>query len=351
MPIFVPDELIGVGVEIFAAAGVPRGEARTVAGQLVDSNLAGHDSHGIIRLPQYINTIEKGEIVPGVEIEVSQETPVSAVVDGRWGFGQVVLGRAVELGLERAKGMGIAALTVRHANHVGRLGSYAEQIAREGMIGLLFLNMHGGGVIVVPWGGREARLGTNPLAIGVPTASGEPLVLDMTTSVVAEGKVRVLRNRGEKVPEGWVVDAEGSPTDDPAAFYGPPRGGLLPFGGAAGHKGYGLNVIVELLGGALSGAGCVGTAARNGNGVLLMVLNIASFVPLEEFYRQVDDFIAFVKSSPTATGFDEIFMPGEIESRQRQKRTAEGIFVEEETWKQILECGQRVGWRNERGVD
>jgi len=345
MPVFAPEKLVGIGSEILVAAGVSVDEARVVAGQLVESNLDGHDSHGIIRLPQYIGTIERGEINPGAEIEVGQETPVTAVVDGNWGFGQVVMNRAVELGMERAGGLGIAALTVRHANHIGRLGSYVERIARGGMIGLMFVNMHGGGVIVVPWGGREARLGTNPLAVGVPTAGGEPLVLDMTTSVVAEGKVRVMRNRGEKVPPGWVVDREGNPTEDPAAFYGPPRGGILPFGGVAGHKGYGLNLVVELLGGALSGAGCAGKSRRNGNGVLLMVLNVAHFAPLEEFYRQVDDFVDFVKSSPTAPGFDEILMPGEIEARQRQRREREGVFVEEETWQQILDCGRRFGWR------
>jgi uncharacterized oxidoreductase len=234
---------------------------------------------------------------------------------------------------------------VRHANHIGRLGRYVEQVARQEMIGALFVNMHGGGVIVVPWGGRQARLGTNPLAVGVPTAGGQPLVLDMTTSVVAEGKVRVLRNRGEGVPEGWVVDAEGRPTEDPAAFYGPPRGSLLPFGGAAGHKGYGLNLVVELLGGALSGAGCAGQSRRNGNGALLLVLDISHFVPLEDFYQEMEEFAAFVKSSPRAAGFDEILLPGEMEARQRRRREREGIFVEEETWQQIVACGRRFGWK------
>ena len=344
MPDFAPGQLVQIGVEILAAAGVPTDAGQTVVEHLVEANLTGHDSHGIIRLPQYMATIEKGEINPRARVEVQRETAVAAVVDGCWGFGPVVMEKAVDLGLEKAAHAGIAALTVRHANHIGRLGGYVERIARQEMVGLLFVNMHGGGVIVVPWGGREARLGTNPVAAGVPRAGGEPLVLDMTTSVVAEGKVRVLRNRAEKVPEGWVVDAQGEPTDDPAAFYGPPRGGILPFGGAAGYKGYGLNVIVELLGGALSGAGCAGKSRRNGNGVLLLVVNVAHFVPLDEFHREVDDLVAFVKSSPKGAGFAEILVPGEVESRQRQQRLREGISVDEETWQQIVACGRRVGW-------
>jgi len=344
MPVFAPERLRQIGTEMLTAAGVPADQAGAVVGQLVEANLAGHDSHGIIRLSQYLGTIERGEIDPGAQIQVLEETAASAVLDGRWGFGQVVMNQAVEMGLERAGRAGIAALTVRHANHVGRLGSYVEQIARQDMVGLLFVNMHGGGVIVVPWGGMQARLGTNPLAVGVPTVGEFPLVLDMTTSVVAEGKVRVRRRRGEKVPEGWVVDAEGRPTEDPEAFYGPPRGGILPFGGRAGYKGYGLSVVVEILGGALSGAGCAGRSARNGNGALLMVVNVAAFVPLEEFCREVDDFVAFVKSSPTASGWDEILVPGEIEARHRQRRAREGIFVEDETWEQIAAWGRRVGW-------
>jgi uncharacterized oxidoreductase len=339
MPVFAAEHLRETGTAILEAAGTPGDQARMVAGLLVEANLAGHDSHGVIRLPQYVHTIERGEIRLDAQVEIVRQTAVAVVLDGQWGFGQVVLSRAVELGLERARATGLAAITLRRANHVGRLGSYVEHIARQKMIGLLLVNMHGGGAAMVPWGGKEARLGTNPLAAGLPREGGEPLVLDMTTSVVAEGKVRIKRNRGEKVPEGWIVDAQGRPSLDPAAFYGPPRGGLLPFGGPAGHKGYGLGLAVELLGGALSGAGCAGRSARNGNGALLLVIDIAGFAKMEEYYRQVEDFIAFVKASPRATGFEEILMPGEVEARTREKRLREGIFVEEETWRQIVECG------------
>lgn len=342
MPIFSSEYLRRSAASIFAAAGAPAERAELVAALLVESNEVGHDSHGIIRVPQYLGTIERGEIDPFAEIDIESETDASAVLNGNWGFGQVVMSRAAALGVEKAARCGLAALTVRNANHIGRLGSYVEQIARENMIGLLFANMHGGGVCVVPWGGREARLGTNPLAAGLPRPGGEPIVLDMTTSVVAEGKVRLQRNRGEDVPEGWIVDAEGRPSTDPAALYGPPRGGMLPFGGAVGYKGYGLSLVVEILGGALSAAGCAGTGSRNGNGVLLLVVDIERFVPMDAYGEEVDQFVSFLKSSPLAPGFSEILVPGEIESRTRQQRR-EGIEVDAQTWGQIVECGQRFG--------
>ena len=171
------------------------------------------------------------------------------------------------------------------------------------MIGLLCANSHGGGASVAPWGGIAGRLGTNPLAGGWPDGEGGALVLDITTSVVAEGKVRVKRNRGEPVPEGWIIDAAGRPSTDPADFYDEPRGSLLPFGGVMGHKGYGLGVVVELLGGALSGAGCArGRKARIGNGCFLLVIDIGRFQPLAEYAAQVRAFAAYLRASPKAAG-------------------------------------------------
>ncbi len=342
MPTFSSEYLQRCAAAIFAAAGAPPARADQVAELLVAANLVGHDSHGIIRVPQYIATIERGEIDPNAEIAVESDTEASAVLDGNWGFGQVVMSEAAAMAVEKASRCGVAALTVRNANHIGRLGSYVEDVARQGMVALLFANMHGGGACVVPWGGRERRLGTNPLAAGLPRPDADPIVLDMTTSVVAEGKVRVQRNRGEAVPEGWIIDAEGQPSTDPDAFYGSPRGGILPFGGAAGHKGYGLGVIVEILGGALSAAGCAGTGARNGNGVLLLVVDIERFVPMDSYLSEVGQLVEFIKSSPLAPGFSEILVPGEIESRQRALRR-DSIEVDGQTWSEVVECAGRLG--------
>ena len=346
MPRFNPDHLIEVGTAIFAAAGTPEKEARKVAELLVEANCTGHDSHGIIRIPQYLDAIEKGYLVPGAEVEILRESPVSAVLDGHWGFGQVVLSRGVDMALEKAEKSGLAAVAVRRENHVGRLGSYVEWIARQRMIGLLFVN----GTApcrMAPWGGTEARHGTNPLAAGIPTAAGESIVLDMTTTVVAEGKVRVKRHRGEKTPDGWLLDAEGNPTNDPSVLYTEPRGTILPLGGSVGHKGYGLNVAVELLAGALSGSGCVGQDRQFSNGAFLIALDVGQFVPLEDFFREVGGFVAFVKSSPLVEEADEILMPGEIELRTKKQREEEGIFVEEETWGQVVERAEKLGVRIE----
>ena len=342
MPIFKSTYLEECAAAIFSAAGAPLDKSQRVAELLVESNLVGHDSHGIIRVAQYVATIERGEIDPHAEITVESETDASAVLDGHWGFGQVVMSQAASMAVEKAARCGVAALTVRNANHIGRLGSYVEHIANRGMVGLLFANMHGSAACVVPWGGREGRLGTNPLAAGLPRPNADPIVLDMTTSVVAEGKIRVQRNCGASVPEGWIIDADGESTTDPAAFYGPPRGGLLPFGGAAGHKGYGLSVLVEILGGALSGAGCAGSGSRNGNGVLLLVVDIERFVPMESYMSEVGQLVEFVKSSPLSPGHTEIWVPGEIESRERAVRS-EGFEVDEQTWAEVVACADRLG--------
>ena len=241
MPVFSPASLIETTTSIFVAAGMRTDEAYVVAELLVEANLVGHDSHGVIRIPQYLGQVEGGDIVPDAEVEVVHEAPTLAVLDAHWGFGQVAMSRGVELALEKAQATGMAAVSVRQANHIGRLGSYVERIAEETAIALMFVN--GAPVCrMAPWGGREARHGTNPIAMAFPSRSGPPVVLDMTTSAVAEGKVRVQRNRGAEVPDGWLLDAEGQPTNDPHTLYADPPGTILPLGGSLGHKGYGLNV-------------------------------------------------------------------------------------------------------------
>jgi uncharacterized oxidoreductase len=343
MPIFKADYLQSLSSRIFQAAGASPSEGDRVAELLVEANLAGHDSHGVIRIPQYINSLKEGLIVPGAPIRVENETPATAVVDGNWGFGQVIATHAADLAISKARQHAVSTVTVYNCNHIGRLGSYGLQIARAGLIGLLTVNAHGGARSVAPFGGTARRLATNPIAIAAPSGA-DPIVLDITTSVVAEGKVRVKRNRGEQTPPGWIIDAEGAPTTDPNKFYGPPPGALLPFGGNAAHKGYGLSVIVDILSGALSRAGCSRPdATRIGNGVFILVLNPAAFTPLDLFKKQVDDFVAYLKSSPTAPGFTEILVPGEVEIREEKRRRAEGIFVEDETWRQITEVAQAHG--------
>ena len=342
MPVFDTEFLTRTTADIFAAAGMRPDEAAVVGSLLVEANCAGHDSHGVIRIPQYLGQIEAGDIAPDAEIEVVRETAVLAVLDAHWGFGQVAMSKGVELGLAKARAAGMAAIAVHRANHVGRLGSYVEDIARQNMVAQLFVN--GAPTCrMAPWGGREARHGTNPIAIGFPSRTGEPVVLDMTTSAVAEGKVRVARNRGDSVPDGWLIDADGNPTNDPNSLYAEPPGTILPLGGSLGHKGYGLNIAVELLAGALGGAGCLGKDRQFRNGALLVLLDVEQLVGLDAYYEEADDYIAFVRSAATAPGFDSILMPGEIELKVKKQRMAEGVFVEDETWGQIVASAEQVG--------
>lgn len=345
MPTFTKNELIDHATIVLKAAGTPESKAQLVAGYLAEANCAGHDSHGVIRLPQYLEGVEKEEIIPDADVAIIRENPIMAILAGNWGFGQVTTSHATELGIKKARKSGMAAIAVRQANHIGRLGSYVDQIAREGMVGMMFVNAVGVPQFrMAPWGGTEPRLVTDPLAFGIPHSSGVPVVVDMTTTVVAEGKVRVARNRGVETPDGWLLNSKGQPTNDPNELYTEPPGSILPLGGAAaGHKGYALNVALELLAGVISGSGYTGKDMRLRNGVLLLVLDIEQFISLDEFYKESDEFVAHVKSSPPAEGFDEILLPGEIEARITQKRDQEGIDIEEETWRQIVEWGKKLG--------
>ena len=304
----------------------------------------GHDSHGIIRIPQYLGAIDNGDVELHGEVEVVRDTPIAAVIEGHRCFGQVVMMKALELAVDKAGSVGMATVAVRHANHIGRAGVYAERLARRGLVGLLFVNASGiPAYRMAPWGGTEARLATDPLAQGIPTR-GEPVVIDMTTTVVAEGKVRVKHNSGDAAPEGWLLDAAGHPTDDAGVLYREPRGSIMPLGGTtAGHKGYGLNVAIELLGGALTGSGCVQTPQALTNGVLLIALDISQLCDPDEFYEESDRLIAHIRSSPPQAGVESVLLPGEIEQRTRASRRAAGIAVDDETWRQVSECAARLG--------
>ena len=344
MPTFTTDRLTAIGIQIFEAAGAPTDEAATVAHLLANANLVGHDSHGVIRIPQYLGFIENGNLTPGAPIELIRDTPATAVVNGNWGFGQVIASKAMTIAIEKAKNTGVSSVSVQHSNHVGRLADYTLMATAHDMIAMAMANNHGAGRNVTPWGGRERRLSTSPICVAIPTANGDPILMDITSSVVAEGKVRVMRNRGMPVPEGWIIDAEGNPSTDPNDFYGPPQGAILPFGGMVGHKGFALNMIIEMLSGGLSGAGCSrADATRVGNAMSLTVYNISHFVPIEEFYQQINDFVGYVRSAEIAPGFDEIVVPGEPEVRTAASRRAEGIFVEDETWGQIRASAEKLG--------
>src|SRR5437763_1748479 len=270
--------------DIFVARGVPSEDAAWIASMLVRANLRGHDSHGVIRVPQYVANLKAGTLNPRPTIRLVVDTPTIAVLEGDGGFGQVVARRGIALAIERARAHGLAAVALRGANHVGRLADYAETAAREGLVGLVWANARGG-LNVAPWGGAARRLGTNPHAVAIPGPSGTVAMShDFATSVWAEGKLRVKFNRGESVPSGIMLNGRGEPSTDPKEFYAEPPGSLLT---AGAHKGYGLSLAIEILGGVLSGTGAASAEkGKFANGTPMLALDPARLLPPDQLHAQ-----------------------------------------------------------------
>jgi LDH2 family malate/lactate/ureidoglycolate dehydrogenase len=331
MPSVAAERLQTIGAALLMGAGASRDEADTVARGCVAANLAGHDSHGIILIPSYVERIKVGHIVPGAPFEIVQESATTTVIDGHWGFGFVVNERAMRLTIEKAQTANVAAATVYRQSHVGRLGAYPLMAAQAGMIGIAAADSGRSPKAVAPFGGREARLGTNPISIAVPSDLPGPLCLDMATSAVAVGKLTLAQARGEKIPLGWIVDSDGKHTTDPARFR--PGGALLPLGGTEGYKGSGLAVIVEILCGLLTGLGFgVEPSGRHNDGCFLAVFKVEAFRPLAQFKQEVAEFARYLKATPHSEGSTGVFYPGEVEHLREQERRRAGIEIEDATW-------------------
>ena len=331
MPKVSAERLHKIGAALLAGAGASQSEADTVARGCVAANLVGHNSHGVILIPSYVERIKVGHIVPGAPFEIVQESTTTTVIDGHWGFGFVVNERAMQLTIEKAKSTNVAAATVYRQSHVGRLGAYPLMAAQAGMIGIATANSGRSPKAVAPFGGREARLGTNPIAIAVPSDLPGPLCLDMATSAVAVGKLTLAQARGEQIPLGWIVDKDGKQTTDPARFR--PGGALLPLGGTEGYKGSGLAVIVEILCGLLTGLGFgVEPTGRHNDGCFLAVFKVDAFRPLAEFKREVAEFARYLKDTPLSEGSTGVFYPGEVEYLREQERRKNGVDIEDATW-------------------
>ena len=343
MPTVSHDRLQTIADRLLQCAGASDEEAGVIARHVIGANLAGHDSHGIIQVPTYIDRVKRGHIVPGAPFDIVNETPSTLVADGHWGFGYVVSERAMSLLIEKGKQQGSAAATVYRQSHVGRVADYPLMAMREGMIGLMTADSGRTTKNVAPFGGSEPRLGTNPICVAVPSNLEGPLFIDMATSAVAAGKVDLAAARGVPIPEGWVVDSSGNPVTDPRVMR-EQGGALLPLGGSEGYKGYGLSVIVEILSGLLTGLG-FGHDPRgfHNDGCFMAVFDVAAFRPLEEFKQQVTELAGYLKASKRAAGFDEILYPGEIEHRNTQRRLQEGIFVEDATWGKLAALAEEYG--------
>ena len=339
---FSYDTLHAFAREVLAAAGAPPGHTAAVADHLIDSNLAGHDSHGAHRLLQYTDAIEQGGIDPKATPRPVRDTATTAVLDATAVFGQVAGLAATELASAKARAHGTAVVGVRNANHVGRAGVYALRMAAAGLVGQVFCSGRGAG-IVAPWGGTTPILSTNPIAVAVPTA-GDPVVLDCTTSVTAEGKVRVARFAGKELPRGQILDREGRPSTRPDDFYD--GGSMLPLGADMGHKGYGMSVIVDLVGAMLAG-GHAGAArdrrAGFSNNFTLWAADpeaLGGRAAMEELQQE---YFALLKSSARKPGVEEILLPGEPELRCAAVRRREGLPLDEGTVSQLDELATRLG--------
>ena len=335
MPNINHTELTGFVTNIFAGAGAPEETAALVARSLVLSDLAGHESHGVVRVRQYLDQIGRDDIDPKAVPEIVVDSAAVFNVDAHKSFGQVSASFTIKEAIRRAKQYGICTAGLFHSGHVGRLGEWVEMAADEDTIALAFCN--GGGPTpgrVAPFGGAEPLLGTNPVSAGIPVDESAPVVLDFATSAVAEGNVRVARNRGKSIPEGWILNSDGNPTTDPNDLYN--DGVLLP---AAAHKGYGLSLLVEFLGGILAGNSCPGLPEyRPRNGVLFIVLDIAAFRPVNEFRQTSGDFVDLIRALRPAPGFEEVLLPGDPEHRNMAERTASGINVDDTTWAQLTDA-------------
>lgn len=341
------DRLRELTSAIFHAAGCQSVEAERIAWHLVEANLVGHDSHGVIRVATYIQWLRAGKVLANRSLQIVFENEALAVVDGQLGFGQTIGAQAMQLGIDKCSKHGVAVIALRNTGHLGRIGDWPLMVARAGKLSLHFVNTSGAGILVAPFGGINRRLSANPIAAGIPITGSSPLLLDMSACTIAEGKIRVALNKGAAVPEGCIIDSRGQPTTDPRVFYADPPGAILSI---AGHKGYGLAVLCEVLAGALTGGGCSDpkNAGKVVNGMLSIILDPSAFQEDAAFAGEIQRFIAWVKSSEKSSKDGDILMPGEIEERTRAARVRDGIDIDPTTWSQILEAATTVGLGTER---
>ena len=332
---------------ILQAAGSSADEARQVADNLVMANLSGHDSHGIGMIPRYVESIQEGGLQPNAGIKVNFDGGAMLAIDGQHGYGQVVGVQAMELAMERAAQHGSCITALGNAHHLGRIGHFAEMAVARGLVAIHFVNVLSRPVVAA-WGGSDGRFGTNPCCIGIPLKGRDPFVLDFATSRVAQGKMRVAHNEGRQVPDGYLIDEHGHPTTRPGVVVVPQSNGLLgallPFGE---HKGYGMAIACELLGGALSGGG---TWHRTPdmrrevlNGMVTILIDPQRLGTGDSFEQEAAAFMEWLKESPPAQGFDAVRIAGDPEREARARRERDGVLVDDQTWAEILTAGKKVG--------
>ena len=332
---------------ILTAAGSSPAEAAQVADNLVLANLSGHDSHGVGMVPRYVDAVAEGGLKPNASVKTNLDIGTLLALDGQGGYGQIVGVQAMALGIARAKQHGSCILSLAHAHHLGRIGHFAEMATAQGLVAMHFVNVLSRPV-VAPWGGGDGRFGTNPCCIGVPLAGAAPFILDFATSRVAQGKMRVAHNKGERIPPGYLIDEQGKPTDDPGVVVVPQPNGLfgalMTFGE---HKGYGMAIACELLGGALTGGGTwhrqADTARSVFNGMLTVLIDPEKLGTQAGFAQEATAFVDWLRQSPAGEGFDHVQIAGEPERTARKARETEGIWLDDATWGEIVASGAKIG--------
>src|SRR5258708_5068231 len=341
---FTPETLSDFVGRLFVAAGAPPDEAHAVAASLVESNLRGYDSHGVALARWYLSQIKNGELVPGADFTVRHETPALLAADGGLGFGQVQCGGLVDRVAAKARELGVACGTLVRCGHVGRLGEWVERAASQSLAAMISVNDNGVIATVAPPGGTQGRISTNPIAIAVPTG-GVPLVLDISTSAVANGKLKNARTEHRAVPLGWIQDAEGNPTTDPHVMLADPPGALLPFGGDQAYKGFGLGLMFDILSAGLAGGFCppAVSGTKEWNNVLLVAWDPARCAGAEHFTTEADKLVAAVRSTPRKKGVERIQLPGDRSAQARVERVATGIPLAAEIWEQLTHVAAKLG--------
>jgi uncharacterized oxidoreductase len=320
---------------IFSAIGCDGAEAEVISRLLVTANLVGHDSHGVARIPRYVDYWRQGEVLPNQKATITFENQQIVIFDGNKGFGQSIGVEVVSAGIDKARQNGVALVGVGNVGHLGRIGDWAEMAIAAGQTSLHFVNTSGAGMSVAPFGGIESRYATNPISIGMPNDAGESLIFDAATSMLAEGKIIVAKNKGVELPEGALTGADGTPTRDPNALYTPPHAVMNAMGE---HKGGGLAIMADLLAGALGGGGC----ARPGvtavyNGMLSILIDPAVFADRTFVGNETARFADWVRSARPVDPDKPVLLPGDPERNTRRDREQNGIVLDDTTWGQITD--------------
>ena len=345
-PHLIPLPRLTVAMRLLVQAfGSAPAEVDAVVTNLIDANLTGHDSHGIGMLPRYADAHLEGGLQVNAHLSTVLDGGALLRLDGNAGFGQVIGAEAMALGIERTRLHGSCIVALGNAHHLGRIGAWAEQVAAAGYVSMHFVNVVAR-AIVAPHGGADARFGTNPFCAGVPLPGRPPVILDFATSMIAQGKTRVAYNKGEPVPPGCLIDDQGRASTDPRWTVVPPSGALLTFGE---HKGYGLALVCELLGGALAG----GLTQRDSdpgnpqrrvlNGMFSVIVDPTAVGSRSAFEAEALAFLQWVQASPAREGFGPVQVAGDAERASRAARTANGVPVDATTWQEILDAGVKLG--------